>query len=132
MRCRPYIHLSTDVPFWVSQSSFLQHFDQIDFGRRDVLNVIDAYLEDWFCADANGARCFMVPPVSVYSRRTQFISGRHRTAVLLKHLDRVPLSFDMRYISDPDRTWMESIVAARIDTHSVIELPDLPIHSSLP
>ena len=132
MHCLPSVHLDTDIPFWVERSSFIQHFDQTDFLRRTVHNVVDAYLEDWFCIDGDGVRRFMIPPVSVRSRRTQFISGRHRTAVLLKHLDRVPLSFHTREISDADRAWVSSIVAEPIETNSVIELPDLPILSSLP
>lgn len=132
MRCVPYVHLPTDVPYWVSKSSFLQHFDQRDFLCRNVGIVVDAYLEDWFHVDADGTRRFKIPPVSAISRKTQFVSGRHRTAVLLKHLDRVPLSFDTRFISDADREWIDTITAERIEPDAVLELPDLPIRSSLP
>lgn len=131
MRCLPYVHLETDIPFWVSRVSFLENFDQTDFLRRNVANVVDAYLSDWFCTDADGTRRFKIPPVSVFAGRTQFLSGRHRTAVLLKHLPCVPLSFHTREISDTDRAWIDSIVAAPISTDSVLELPDLPIESSL-
>lgn len=80
----------------------------------------------------DGDRYFLIPPVSIHSQRTQFIAGRHRTVVLLKHLDRIPLSFETRDIADTDRTWINYIVSARIELNSVLELPDLPIHSSLP
>ncbi len=132
MRCLPYVHLETDVPFWVSKSSFLQHFDQYDFLHwRAATNVVDAYLEDWFKVTADGARFFKIPPVGVCSGRTVFITGRHRTAVLLKHLDRVPLSFDTRDIARTDWAWVHSVVESPIETDTVIELPDLPIRSSL-
>jgi hypothetical protein len=132
MRCLPHVDLPTDVPFWVSRSSFLQHFDQDDFLCRQTKSVVDAYLGVWFYVDADGTRFFKIPPVSVNCGRTQFISGRHRTAVLLRYLDRIPLSFDTRHVTDADRVWIDSIVAARIETDTVIELPDLPIRSSLP
>jgi hypothetical protein len=133
MRCLSHVSLETDVPYWVSKSSFLQHFDQDDFNRhRKIKSVINAYLEDWFFVDAAGTRFFKIPPVSVVSGRTQFIGGRHRIAVLLKYLDRIPLAFATRDISDADRAWVDSIVAARIEFDEVLELPDLPIRSSLP
>lgn len=132
MRCLPQVQLDTDIPYWVSRASFLQHFDQTDFLIRNVKDVVNAYLEDWFCVDAEGTRRYKIPPVGVYRGRTQFISGRHRTAVLLKYLDRVPLSFDTRNVTDTDRVWIDSVVAARIETDTVIELPDLPIRPSLP
>ena len=132
VRCLPYVNLETDVPWWVSKLSFLQHFDQDDFLCRHIKNVVDAYLDDWFHYGPDKTRFFKIPPVSVNIRKTQFISGRHRTAVLLRHLDRIPLSFDMRYIADADREWIHSIAATPIETHTLIELPDLPIRLSLP
>lgn len=132
MRCLPRVDLATDLPFWVSRLSFLQHFAQDDFLCRHTKNVVDAYLEAWFEVDSSGTRFFKIPPVSVNFGRTQFISGRHRTAVLLRHLDRIPLSFDTRFVADADRVWIDSIVAARIETDTAIELPDLPIMLTLP
>jgi hypothetical protein len=132
MRCLSWVSLDTDVPYWVLRSSFLRHFDQKDFLSRNVKDVVSAYLGDWFCADVDGARRFKIPAVSVVSGTTQFISGRHRTAVLLKYLDRVPLSFITRDLSDVDKAWIDTVVAERIGSDSVIELPDLPIRPSLP
>jgi hypothetical protein len=132
LRCLPYVHLDTDAPWWVTKASFFQHFDQNDFLNRRVQNVIDAYLEDWFHYESADTRFFKIPPVSVINGRTQFISGRHRTAVLLRHLDRIPLSFDMRFVSEVDLRWMRQIALAPISTQTLIELPDLPIWPSLP
>lgn len=86
MFCYPLPPLETDIPYWVSKASFYQHFDQQDFTCRDILDVVDAYLDDWFDFDAAGNRQFMIPPVSVKNGVSQFISGRHRTAVLLKFM----------------------------------------------
>lgn len=116
----------------MSKSSFLQHLDQGDFLTRCSKEVVDAYLQDWFYFAADGTRFYKIPAVSVHAGRTQFIGGRHRTAVLLKHLDSFPLAFDTRYLAGDDRMWIESIVGGPIDADTVIELPDLPIKSSLP
>ena len=103
MHCMPSVGLKIDMPFWVSKADFFQYFDQSDFLCRNVQNVADAYLDDWFHMDTSENRCFSLPLVSVNFGTTQFISGRHRTAVLLRHLDRVPLSFDFRFISSADK-----------------------------
>lgn len=132
LRCYPAVGLDTDHPFWVSKSSFNRHFDQTDFMCRSVHNVVDAYLANWFHRDAAGKRYFTLPPVSVIRGSTQFISGRHRTAVLLRHLEQVPLSFDFRHILDADRTWLQSVVTAPIDLSTEIALPDLPVKVVLP
>lgn len=78
-------------------------------------DVTDAYLAEWFHCDAEGKRYFSLPPISVNQGRTQFISGRHRTAVLLRHLEHVPPSFDFRDIRDNDNAWLHSIVITPID-----------------
>jgi hypothetical protein len=110
----------------------LQHFDQDDFLCRHIKNVVDAFLDDWCHDGPDKTRFFKIPPVSVNIGKTQFISGRHRTAALLRHLDRIPLSFDMRHLTDADREWIHSIAATPIETHTLIDLLDLPIRSSLP
>ena len=132
MRCLPYVHLGTDAPWWVEKSAFLQHFDQNDFLCRNIKNAVDAYLDDWFHDEPNQIRFFKIPSVSVIRGKTQFISGRHRTAVLLRHLERIPLSFDMRYISNSDIKWIRSVAVAPIVATVPIDLPDLPIVPSLP
>lgn len=133
MHCKLEVNLDTDIPYWVEVSSFLNNFDQSDFKIREVQNVTDAYLKDWFYDNSNGDCCFLIPPVNVHGGVTQFISGRHRTAVLLKHLDRLPLSFDSRDLSESDKKWIESVAFQLIDLEvEVIELPDLPIKEALP
>ena len=132
MFCYPLPPLETDIPYWVSEASFYQHFDQQDFTCRDILDVVDAYLEGWFDFDEAGNRQFMIPPVSVKNGVTQFISGRHRTAVLLKFMQRIPICFDSRWLAESDKKWVDSVAAKKIDVSKLIELPDLPIRKVLP
>jgi len=131
VRCFPYVE-ETDAPCWVIKYFFFKNFDQNDFLCRHIKNVDDAYLADWFHNGSHQTRFFKIPPVPVHNRKTQFISGRHRTAVLLRHLERVPLAFAMRNIGDADKAWIESVADAPIETEALIDLPDLPIVASLP
>ena len=132
LRCLPYVDLPTDAPWWVAKSAFFAHFDQKDFLCRHMKNVTDAYLEEWFHDGSPGALYFKIPPVSVINGKTQFITGRHRTAVLLGHLERIPLAFAMRDISDTDTDWIRRVALSPIETETLMELPDLPIRPSLP
>lgn len=132
MKSRLTTQLATDIPYWVAKDTFLSRFDMDDFACRDVGNVVDAYLADWFETDSSRERRFRIPPVSVHGGSTQFIGGRHRTAVLLKHLDAIPLSFDTRDMSHSDNAWVCSVVSSRIDLSLEIDLPDLPIRERLP
>jgi hypothetical protein len=132
LRCLPYVHLPTDAAWWIAKSAFFEHFDQKDFLCRQIKDVTDAYLEHWFHDGPEQTRYFKIPPVSVINGKTQFISGRHRTAVLLPHLERIPLAFAMRDISDMDTDWIRRVALSPIEPDTLIELPDLPIRPSLP
>ena len=133
MQCKLAVNLNTDLPYWIEVSSFINNFDQADFRIREVQNITDAYLKSWFYDNSNGECHFLIPPVSVRSGVTQFISGRHRTALLMKHLKRLPLSFDSRFLSESDEKWIDSVASGQIDLkNDVIELPDLPIKEVLP
>lgn len=131
MLCGLRVNLASDISFWVTKQAFCRSFDQHDFACRNVINVVDAYLEDWFEV-RSGLLCFRLPPVSVSSGVTQFISGRHRTAVLLRHLSRIPLSFDTRCIAQVDRAWIDAVVDQPVDLNATVEFPDLPLRSALP
>lgn len=132
MRCLPYVDLPSDAPWWVAKSAFLEYFDQNDFLWRQVKDVTDAYFEDWFHDGPDQTLYFEIPPVSVINGKTQFISGRHRTAVLLRHLERVPLAFAMRDIGEADTEWIQRVALSPIAIDTLIELPDLPVSPSLP
>lgn len=89
-------------------------------------------MKDWFHHGAGQTRYFEIPPVSVIKGKTQFISGRHRTAVLLRHLARAPLAFAMRDIGETDTEWIQRVALSPIAIDTLIELPDLPVSPSLP
>lgn len=121
MQCLPATSLDTDIAFWVSREEFLRSFDQSDFLCRNVMDVQDAYLRAWFHS-AGSNTYFFIPPVQIVSGKTQFLSGRHRTAVLLRHLDEVPVSFETRF----GKAVPSHISMRRLDMTKPMTLPDLP------
>jgi hypothetical protein len=66
MRCLPDLTLGSDVPGWVSTATFCEMFDQTDFLIRDVQDVEDAYLAEWFY-EKDGETRFLLPTVGLGS-----------------------------------------------------------------
>src|SRR4029079_18588645 len=93
MRCLPELTLSSDSPYWVARDAFLSHFDQADFHCRESHHIVPSYLSDWFYTPEDGTMRFCLPTVMFIAGKTQFINGRHRTAVLLPHLKELPIAF---------------------------------------
>ena len=132
MRCRPELTLASDQAFWVSWETFRASFDQADFLCRDQVEVRTAYLQDWFISSGDGETGFLLPTVSIVNDRTQFISGRHRVAVLLPYLSELPIAFAVNHLGRSARGVFAAISKRPLDLSQPILLPDLPIESRLP
>jgi hypothetical protein len=123
MNCIPELTLESDRAFWVSRDLFEREFDQRDFRCRDSQEIDVNYSKHWIYEDSHGTLWFRVPTVHIVSGATQFINGRHRTAVLFGQIDRIPVAFAGGLAQD---------MASRLELEPVsmngpIELPDLPI-----
>lgn len=137
MRCLPLLTVSSDEPIWVRREAFFAYFDQDDFRCRQTINVAHAYLADWFHKyEEEGANHFELPAFQIVDGRTQFINGRHRTAVLLEYLDYLPLAYVPRNRAlTPDVApigHLRQITHRQLDISEHIDLPDLPIMESIP
>lgn len=123
MKCVPALTLDTDSPYWVSREIFEREVDQADFRCREQELVEGNYSKHWFFVDAEGRNRFMLPTVNLISGRTQFINGRHRTAVLLERMGSVPIAFvDGGAVALAIRLGPEPVSISE-----AINLPNLPI-----
>lgn len=138
MRCLPQLTRNDDEPYWITREVFLQHFDQDDFLCRESIDITHSYLAEWFYTSEDGALHFNLPTVGFVAGKTQFINGRHRTAVLLHYQNEFPIAFalpDNSAISSSARKaqdFLLSLALRPLDLHEFIELPDLPIVDRLP
>lgn len=130
MRCLPDLTLISDMPFWVTQEAFLEHFDQVDFLCRESKDVAPSYLAAWFHKMDDGITRFLLPTVQFVAGKTQFISGRHRTAVLLQYLKNLPIAFSL--VNKPSQDFLIRLALRPLSLHEFIELPDLPILGRIP
>lgn len=130
MRCLPDLTLISDMPFWVTKEAFLEHFDQLDFLCRESKDVAPSYLAEWFHTLDDGIMRFVLPTVQFVAGETQFISGRHRTAVLLRYLKDLPIAFAL--VNKPPEGFLSRLDLRPLALHEFIELPDLPIVGRIP
>lgn len=130
MRCLPTLTIDSDKPYWVSKKSFFEQFDQSDFYCRESKDVVAAYLTDWFEMSLDKIPRFNLPAVQYIGGKTQFISGRHRMAVLLPYMDELPIAFAS--LNHPSDEFLRRLILRPLDLNEPIELPDLPIKDCLP
>jgi hypothetical protein len=129
IRCFPGLTVESDVPCWITREVFFQNFDQHDFKFRDSLEIVPAYLTEWFYTPDKGIKRFILPSVQFVAGSTQFINGRHRTAVLLKYFDELPIAFIFR---KETQEFMNTLPVRSLDLKQFIELPTLPILEKMP
>jgi hypothetical protein len=126
MRCRPLTTKATDIAFWLARSEFLRLVHTENYLCREIQHsYTGAYLKDWF-TEPVGAELpgLWLPTVHLSKGRIAFINGRHRTSVLLEHLDRLPMAMAEEDASD---LLFLQVNQATIDLQDVIELPELPL-----
>jgi len=124
MLCLPALKLNIDVPYWVTIEVFRQYFDQEDFNCRESERINSLYLDDWFYMPTDGIRRFLLSTVQIINGKTQFINGRHRTAVLQKYLENLPIAFIQNHES---KDFLSRLSLPLLAIDKLIELPDLPI-----
>lgn len=131
MYCIPALNCTTDIAYWITKDSFFKYFDQEDFKCRKVLNVSQAYLDDWFYSPNDRISFFYLPVFTLTKDgKTHFISGRHRTAVILPDIDELPISFATPMFGVTNL--LNYLDKRPLDLKELIELPDFPIVKSLP
>ena len=128
----PHVDHPDDEPFWISKEVFSTYFDQDDFVRmRHVERVSSTYRPEWFPL-VDGVRRFQLPVVSFVSGRTQFINGRHRTAVLLDYLEELPFALAASHLGKLEQQLRAGIPKRALELSQPIELPDLPFLDTNP
>ena len=98
--------------------------DPEDFACRESQSVEDYYRADWFYFEPEGP--FFSPPAFYLKRgRAFFINGRHRTVLLARHLELLPMA--LTQIDDASEPTLARIVERPLADGDPIVLPDLPI-----
>ena len=126
------VNLPTDKPHWIAREDFLTYFDQEDFLNRNVRDVQAAYLRDWFHTTSDGRIMFYIPVVGALNGKTDLIGSRHRLAVLLPHLELLPIAIATLQFQPDALRFLETIPKRLLDPSKQFWIPDLPIREILP
>ena len=125
VECCTRISANGDVPYWIKRSDFEKHFDQVDARLLFPVVLVQAYLTEWFSLNECGELTYTIPGVHFVKGKTEFFNGRHRTALLLGHLDEVLISFNTK--SGKDERLLEMIPKRPAKSSDRLSVPDLPI-----
>lgn len=129
MKCKILITAETDLAAWVSRKSFMSHVDQADLACRESEVIHDWYHPDWFREGDNGFLSFIPPAFGFWGGRLRGINGRHRAILLFRHLETIPMLLVLP--GGWPKHLLAEIVQRRIGEDEVLELPDLPVNSSV-
>src|SRR3954462_8214036 len=91
MRCRVDLTVASDRPYLVRRDSFMKIVDPWDFACRESAVVRDAFLHDWFRRDGDYL-AFNPPAFYLKDGIARFINGRHRTVLLFRYMQVVPMA----------------------------------------
>jgi hypothetical protein len=124
MQCRVDITAAWDRPFLIKREEFMRCVDTENFACRDSATVQDRYLAAWF--HWIDGECFLnLPAFYLRNGRVFFINGRHRTVLLSRHLDRLPMA--LTQIDRESEPTLEALINRPLSEGEGILLPDLPI-----
>jgi hypothetical protein len=127
------VGISSDLPYWITRDDFFKYFDQEDFNaNREAASVAPAYLKAWFHEMNNGDRKFYIPIAGAVGRRTDLIGTRHRLAVILPHVDPLPIAFATGHLTTMAQRTIAAIPKRPLDPEIAFWIPDFPIRDNLP
>src|SRR5690242_20683491 len=126
MQCSIELQAKADRPYLIKRDDFMSAVDRIDLACRDSDVIKDAYLCKWFFW-RNGRPSFRLPSFQLNSGRTIFINGRHRTVMLFRHMNSIPMAIT-GVIGEKSSEVLDAIVDRPLSEDSTITLPDLPFY----
>ncbi|MCR4332520.1 MAG: hypothetical protein NUV34_07455 [Sulfuricaulis sp.] len=109
---------------WVRSDVFHKIADRWDLAFRESARIEDAYCCAWFAPGAIGPPFFTPPAFALKGGTTEGINGRHRAALLSRHLSEFPLSIVS--VDGASQAAFAALVVRAIEPDEIITLPDLP------
>jgi hypothetical protein len=98
-----------------------------DIGCREVIEVLDVYHPGWFLDDSGREVSFELPTFFLKNGKAYFNNGRHRTTVLSRYLEIIPMAVTNNTMLDIEsKSALRNISCGIIKREAFIELPDLP------
>jgi len=124
-----------DIHYLIDLPKFMEIVDQDDLARRKSKTIRNAYHQYWFDDADSAFPSFDSPVFYLDNGVARFINGRHRTLMLLRHLDCLPMAlasldgcpFMTDQPSSASVSALREISIRRINNQETFEFPCLPI-----
>jgi hypothetical protein len=124
-----------DEFYLIQVEKFMSIVDQWNLAQRASEAIEDAYHEHWFTQRADGSRLFHAPEFYLTKGVAKFINGRHRTLLLSKHLEQIPMALTNMdgfpvFAAKPHPESIEvlkQISVRKLSGSEFFEFPDLPV-----
>jgi hypothetical protein len=124
-----------DKLYLIKLSEFMRIVDREDLEARESESIKNAYHKYWFVEGENGIHAFHAPEFYLLNGIANFINGRHRTVLLNRHLDVMPMALSSMdgYPVSEDQPSEKSVEALKrisireIEKNEVFKFPELPI-----
>jgi len=125
MKCIIKLKYATDKPYWVNRKKFYKYVDQKNLAQRESKILENCYDIGLLITKKNGEWYFEPPIIYLNNRRICFTGGRHRTIVLSRHLDVLPMALRVPNVYPFCQSVLDEIIEREIEMEEVFQLPDL-------
>jgi len=114
----------------IDVKAFMKIVDHEDFAERESTTIHNLFHENWFRGDQ-----FLPPIFYLTEGVATFINGRHRTLVLMNHLQQIPMALagmdgypvHSETPHNLSQKVLTDISIARLTGEEEFEFPDLPV-----
>jgi hypothetical protein len=141
LKCRAALVSIWETPYWVKCKEFIACVDRYDFNCRESKAILDAYSAEWFYPGPDDLSFFYLPTFYLENGHAFFIGGRHRTALLSKHLDVLPMAMTTKDprsgftvkdgpLDEKSQIAFKSILHRDLALDEILVLPDMPLNST--
>jgi len=126
MNCIIKLKDDRDKPYWVNRKKFCKYVDPNNLALRDSKKVEKCYHSGWFIKRENKPWYFEPARFYFDNRRILFLNGRHRTILLSRYLDVLPMAKIWGTYPTCQNIWNE-VKEREIELEEEFQLPDLLI-----
>ena len=124
-----------DELYLIEVKELMAIIDAKDLAQRKSEIIEDAYHVHWLTPCADGSYQFHAPEFYLTKGIVKFINGRHRTLLLVKHLEYIPMALTNMDGFPPFATGprpeslkaLAKISVQRLTDNEILEFPELPI-----
>jgi hypothetical protein len=124
-----------DEYYLINVIKFMSIVDENYLAQNESMEIIDTFHKYWFSRNGENEILFHPPEFYLEKGVARFINGRHRTLVLYKHMNEIPMALTNMdgypVFADSShqlsKNVLNNIAISKLKGDEVFDFPDLPI-----